>query len=274
MAQDYTMTAAGLSPATSPEYRAAFTRASRLFALSQRRPGGACTQGAATILSEDIEPGEPRKPIPCIYPEKMPRPYGPATGFDLNRDYADLGDIAWTRPTRDTVVIHYRGPDGGDGTVRLPMPLTTATDREKDEFVSFKTAYLAKLVGGSGTIDTRSVAQALRDEASDDTAPKARRPRAKTAAVPTEAPPTAAPSAELDAMRAALARVTEERDELRAEVARLTADLTEARTAADTDEADLVRAAVTIADLRAEVAGLRALRTVPRFTAPPPVVRA
>ena len=231
MAQDYTMTAAGLSPATSPEYRAAFTRASRLFALSQRRPGGACTQGAAVILSEDIEPGSPRS----------------------------------------FCVIHYRGSDGGEGTVRIPMPHLTATAREHDEWQSRKCEYLAKLAGGSGPIDTRSVAQALRDEAATD-APKTRRPRAKAAA-PIEAPPTADTAADLDALRAALARVTEERDELRAEVTRLTADLTDARTAADTDEADLVRAAETIADLRAEVAGLRALRTVPRFTAPP-VVRA
>ena len=270
MAQDYTMVTAGLSPATSPEYRAAFTRASRLFAHSQRRPGGSCTQGAATILSEDIEPGEPRKPIPCVYPEKTFIPYQGHVVFNAMEHLDDYGP-AWLPATRGTLIVRYRGADGGEGTVRMPMPAEDASDVQLAEWQDRKREYLSKLAGGSGPIDTRSVAQALREEAAD--VPKTRRGRAKTAA-PIEAPPTADTSEERDALRAALARVTEERDELRAEVARLTADLTEARAAADTDEADLVRAAETIADLRAEVTGLRALRTIPRFTAPPPVVRA
>lgn len=262
MAQEYTMTVGGLSPATSPEYRAAFVRANRLAALA--RKGTACTSGAAVILSEDIEPGDPKRPRPCIYPAKMPRPYGPETSFDLARDYANLHDIAWIPATRGTMVVRYRGADGGEGVVRMPMPRDDADDREKSEFQDRKADYLAKLTRGSGPVDTRSVVQALRDEAETvEDAPKPRKPRAKTADAATPDTATAA----------ALARVIEERDELRAEVARLTRELSDARTAADTDEADLVRAAATIADLRAEVAGLRAFRTVPTFV-PPPVVRA
>ena len=270
MAQEYTMTAAGLSPATSPEYRAQFTRASRLFAHSQRRPGGSCTQGAATILSEDIEPGEPQRPIPIIYPEKLLVAYEGKVLFDAAQHLEDYAP-AWLPATRGTLIVRYRGADGGEGVVRMPMPSEDANDVQLAEWQDRKSEYLRCLAGGSGAIDTRSVAQALREEAAD--VPKTRRPRAKTSPAPTEAPPTADMSAELDALRAALTRVTEERDELRSEVTRLAAELTEARTAADTDEADLVRAAETIADLRAEVAGLRAFRTVPRFTAPP-VVRA
>lgn len=271
MAQDYTMTAAGLSPATSPEYRAAFTRASRLFGLSQRRPGGSCTQGAAVILSEDIESGEPQRPIPIIYPEKLLVAYEGKILFDAAQHLEDYAP-AWLPATRGTLIVRYRGADGGEGVVRMPMPSEDANDVQLAEWQNRKSEYLKRLVGGSGAIDTRSVAQALRDEAAATDAPKTRRPRAKTSPTPTEAPPTADMSVDLDALRAALARVTEERDELRAEVTRLTSDLTDARTAADTDEADLVRASETIADLRAEVTGLRALRTVPRF-APPPVVR-
>ena len=272
MAQDYTMVAAGLSPATSPEYRAAFTRASRLFAHSQRRPGGSCTQGAAVILSEDIEPGEPQRPIPIVYPEKLLVAYEGMVPFDAAQHLEDYAP-AWLPATRGMLIVRYRGADGGEGMVRMPMPSEDADNVQLAEWQDRKSEYLKRLIGGSGPIDTRSVAQALREEAAD--APKPRRPRVKAATVaPIEAPPTADTSEERDALRAALARVTEERDELRAEVARLTSDLTDARTAADTDEADLMRAAETIADLRAEVAGLRALRTVPRFTAPPPVVRA
>ena len=234
------MTAAGLSPATSPEYRAAFTRASRLFALSQRRPGGSCTQGAATILSEDIEPGDPRKPIPCVYPEKLRVAYEGMVPFNAAEHLEDYAP-AWLPATRGMLIARYRGADGGEGTVRMPMPSEDANDVQLAEWQDRKREYLSKLAGGSGPIDTRSVAQALRDEAATD-APKTRRPRVKAATVaPIEAPPTADTSEERDALRAALARVTEERDELRAEVARLTADLTDARTAADTDEADLVR---------------------------------
>jgi cytochrome c556 len=255
------MTVGGLSPATSPEYRAAFVRANRLATLA--RKGTACTSGAAVILSEDIEPGEPRRPRPCIYPATMPRPYGPATSFDLARDYDHLGDIAWIPATRGTVVVRYRGADGGEGVVRMPMPRDDADDREKSEFQERKADYLAKLTRGSGPVDTRSVVQALREEAATaEDAPKHRKARAK--AIEAATPDTAT--------AAALARVIEERDELRAEVARLTRELSDARTAANTDEADLARAAATIADLRAEVAGLRAFRTVPSFT-PPPVVR-
>ncbi len=264
MAQDYTMTTAGLSPATSPEYRAAFIRANRLATLA--RKGTACITGAAVVLSEDIEPGDPKRPRPCIYPATMPRPYGPATSFDLARDYDHLGDIAWIPATRGTMVVRYRGADGGEGVVRMPMPRDDADDREKSEFQDRKTDYLARLTRGSGPVDTRSVVQALREEAATATvedAPKPRKPRAK--AIEAATPDTAT--------AAALARVLEERDELRAEVARLTRELSEARAAADTDEADLVRATATIADLRAEVAGLRAFRAVPSFV-PPPVVRA
>jgi hypothetical protein len=224
VAQDYTMTTAGLSPATSTEYRAAFIRANRLAALA--RKGTACTSGAAVILSEDIEPSG----------------------------------------SRATLIVRYRGADGGEGVVRMPMPRDDASDREKSEFQDLKAEYLAKLTRGSGPVDTRSVVQVLRDEAATATAedaPKPRKPRAK--AIEAATPDTATASA--------LARVLEERDELRSEVARLTRELNDARTAAETDEADLVRAAATIADLRAEVAGLRAFRTVPTFV-PPPVVRA
>ena len=264
MTQEYTMTSAGLSPATSPEYRAAFTRANRLATLA--RKGTACTTGAAVVLSEDIEPGEPRRPRPCIYPATMPRRYGPATAFDLARDYDHLGDIAWIPATRGTLIVRYRGADGGEGIVRMPMPRDDASDREKSEFQDCKADYLAKLTRGSGPVDTRSVVQALREEAATATAedaPKPRKPRAKATDTVTHDTATAS----------ALARVVEERDELRTEVARLTRELSDARTAADTDEADLVRATATIADLRAEVAGLRAFRTVPSFV-PPPVVRA
>jgi cytochrome c556 len=262
MAQEYTMTVGGLSPATSPEYRAAFLRANRLAALA--RKGTACTSGAAVILSEDIDPGDPKRPRPCIYPAKMSRPYGPETSFDFARDYENLGDIAWIPATRGTMVVRYRGADGGEGVVRMPMPRDDADDREKSEFQDRKADYLAKLTRGSGPVDTRSVVQALRDEAATaEDAPKPRKPRAK--AIEAATPDTAAASA--------LARVVEERDELRAEVTRLTREISEARTAADTDEADLARAAATIADLRAEVAGLRAFRSVPSFV-PPPVVRA
>lgn len=266
MAQEYTMTVGGLSPATSPEYRAAFVRANRLATLA--RKGTACTTGAAVILSEDIEPGDPKRPRPCIYPAKMPRAYGPETSFDVARDYDHLWDFAWIPATRGTLVVRYRGADGGEGVVRMPMPRDDADDREKSEFQDRKADYLAKLTRGSGPVDTRSVVQALREEAAvavavAEDAPKHRKHRAK--AIEAATPDTAAASA--------LARVLEERDELRSEVARLTRELSEARTAADTDEADLVRAAATIADLRAEVAGLRAFRTVPSFV-PPPVVRA
>jgi cytochrome c556 len=258
------MTVAGLSPATSPEYRAAFIRANRLATLA--RKGTACTTGAAVVLSEDIEPGEPRRPRPCIYPATMPRPYGPATSFDLARDYDHLGDIAWIPATRGTLIVRYRGADGGEGVVRMPMPADDANDVQIAEWQSRKTEFLAKLTRGSGPVDTRSVVQVLREEASTVTADDAPKPRKARAKAIEAATPDAANAA-------ALARVLEERDELRSEVARLTRELSEARTAADTDEADLVRAAATIADLRAEVAGLRAFRTVPTFV-PPPVVRA
>lgn len=265
MAQDYTMTVAGLSPATSPEYRAAFTRANRLATLA--RKGTACTTGAAVILSEDIEPGEPRRPRPCVYPETILVAYEGRRAFDASEDIEDLPG-AWIPATRGTLIVRYRGADGGEGVVRMPMPADDANDVQVAEWQSRKTEFLAKLTRGSGPVDTRSVVQALREEAATATvedAFKPRKPRAKTAATDTATP---------DATNAAaLARVLEERDELRSEVVRLTRELSDARTAADTDEADLARAAATIADLRAEVAGLRAFRIVPSFV-PPPVVRA
>jgi hypothetical protein len=264
MAQDYTMTEAGLSPATSAEYRAAFKRAKRLFDASQRRPS--FNQGAARILSEDIEPGLPKRPIPCIYPEKMPRPYGPATGFNLVPDYDNLGDIAWMKATRDTLVIIYRGADGGEGTVRLPMPF------EHEDAAGFnerKSDYLRKLTGGSGVIDTRSVVDALRADTSS--APKATKA--------TKAP-KATKASEQTSDIAAMSRVAYLESvvtDLRAEIFRLTADLNEAREAADTDAADATLARATVDDLRAEINTLRHLRL--KVDAPPvllskPIARA
>ncbi len=291
MAQEYTMVEAGLSPATSAEYRAQFKRAKRLFDASQRRPSFA--QGAAIVVSEDVEPGAPKRPIPCIYPEKMPRAYGPSTGFDVDRDYAHLYDIAWTKATRDTLVIVYRGADGGEGTVRMKMPMP---DQPNDiaSFNEMKSDFLKKLTGGSGPVDTRSVVDALREM--DTKAPKV----AKVAKVAKAAPePEPVPqltrlayleelcSAQRKDLDAAseVSEIRRERwnqaerhcvylesvvVELRDEVIRLTNELNEAREAADTDAADAVRARETADELRAELNTLRHLR--PKVEAPPVVL--
>lgn len=284
MAQEYTMTEAGLSPATSPEYRAAFKRAKKLFDASQRRPS--FNQGAARIISEDIEPGLPKRPIPCIYPEKMPRPYGPATGFNIVPDYDNLGDIAWLKPTRDVLVIRYRGADGGEGMVRMPMPF------EHEDIAGFnerKSDYLKKLTGGSDVVDTRTVIDALREE--NEKASKA----SKTSRSVKTSDESARRLAYLEELCAAqrkdlenAAEASEIRRErwqqaerhcvylesvvsdLRAEVIRLTNELNDAREAADTDAADAARARETADELRAELNTLRHLR--PKAADPEPIL--
>jgi hypothetical protein len=274
MAQEYTMVEAGLSPATSPEFRAAFKRAKRLFDASQRRPS--FNQGAAIVVSEDVEPGMPERPIPCIYPEKMPRAYGPSTGFDVERDYAHLYDIAWTTATRDTLVIVYRGADGGEGTVRMKMPMPEDHNAVAP-FNEMKSDYLRKLTGGSGPVDTRTVVDALREM--DAKVPKG----AKVAKAPKVAPvpvPEPEPVPQLtrdDTARSRVVYLESVVAELRDEVFRLTAELNDARECADTDAADAMRARETVAELRAEINGLRYLR--PKVEAPPvvlfnPIVRA
>jgi hypothetical protein len=297
MAQEYTMNEAGLSPATSPEYRAAFKRAKRLFDASQRRPSYG--QGAAIVVSEDVEPGLPKRPIPCIYPEKMPRPYGPSTGFDVERDYAHLYDIAWTKATRDTLVIVYRGADGGEGTARMRMPMPEDHNAVAS-FNEMKSDYLRKLTGGSGPIDTRTVVDALRAEDAPRVAKVAKAPQvAKVAPVPVPQSTRLAYLEELCAAQrkdldtaAEVSEIRRERwnqaerhcvylesvvAELRGEVIRLTNELNDARECADTDAADAVRARETVAELRAEVNALRYLR--PKADAPPvllssPIARA
>jgi len=268
VAQEYTMNEAGLSPATSPEYRAAFKRAKRLFDASQRRPS--FNQGAAIVVSEDVEPGLPKRPIPCIYPEKMPRPYGPSTGFDVERDYAHLYDIAWMKATRDTLVIVYRGADGGEGTVRMRMPMP---DQPNDiaSFNEMKRDYLKKLTGGSGVIDTRSVVDVLREmDAKPVKVPKVPN-------VPVPVPEPVPQATRDDAARSRVVYLESVVSELRDELIRLTNELNEAREAADTDAADAVRARETVAELRAEINALRYLR--PKVDAPPvllsnPIARA
>ena len=259
MAQEYTMNEAGLSPATSPEYRAAFKRAKKLFDASQRRPS--FSQGAAIVVSEDVEPGLPKRPIPCIYPEKMPRPYGPSTSFDVNRDYAQLHDIAWTKPTRDTLVIVYRGADGGEGTARMRMPMPEDHNAVAS-FNEMKSDYLRKMTGGSGPVDTRSVVDVLREMDARPVRPVKVAKVAKVAKVPEPVPePVPVPQATRD--DAAVARVAYLESvvtDLRSEIFRLTAELNEAREAADTDATDAMRAREMVAELRAEINGLRYLR--------------
>jgi len=262
MAQEYTMIESGLSPATSPEYRAQFRRAKKLFDASQRRPS--CNQGAAVVVSENVEPGLPKRPIPCIYPEKMPRPHGPPTSFDVERDYAHLYGIAWTQPTRDTLVIVYRGADGGEGTVRMPMPVPE-DHIAVASFNEMKSDYLKKLTGGSGPVDTRSVVDVLR--AMDEKPVKGAKTPKAPMPEPTRDDPARSRVVYLESV------VAELRDELR----RLTNELNDARECADTDAADAVRARQTVDELRAEINGLRYLR--PKGDAPPvilysPIVRA
>jgi hypothetical protein len=269
MAQEYTMVEAGLSPATSPEYRAQFKRAKRLFDASQRRPS--FNQGAAIVVSEDVEPGLPKRPIPCVYPEKMPRAYGPSTSFDVERDYANLYDLAWTKPTSDTLVIVYRGADGGEGTARMRMPMPEDHNAVAS-FNEMKSDYLRKLTGGSGPVDTRSVVDVLREM---DEKPVKVAKVAKAAKVP-EPVPVPQPTRD-DAARSRVVYLESVVAELRDELRRLTADLNEARECADTDAADAMRARETVAELRAEINGLRYLR--PKVDAPPvilsnPIVRA
>ena len=263
MAQEYTMIESGLSPATSPEYRAQFRRAKKLFDASQRRPS--CNQGASVVVSEDVEPGLPKRPIPCIYPAKMPRPYGPSTSFDVERDYAHLYDIAWTQPTRDTLVIVYRGADGGEGTVRMPMPVPE-DHIAVASFNEMKSDYLRKLTGGSGPVDTRSVVDVLRamDKKPGNVA-KVRMPE-----------PVHQPTRD-DAARSRVVYLDSVVADLRAEIVRLTNELNDARECADTDAADAMRARKTVDELRAEINGLRYLR--PKGDAPPvllsnPIARA
>ena len=269
MAQEYTMIEAGLSPATSPEYRAQFKRAKKLFDAAQRRPS--CNQGASVVVSEDVEPGLPQRPIPCIYPAKMPRPYGPSTSFDVERDYAHLYDIAWTQPTRGTLVLVYRGADGGEGTVRMRMPMP----EDHNAVASFnerKSDYLRKLTGGSGPVDTRSVVDVLRamDEKPGNVAKVA-----KVAKVPM--PETVPQPTRDDAARSRVVYLDSVVADLRAEIVRLTNELNDARECADTDAADAMRARKTVDELRAEINGLRYLR--PKGDAPPvllsnPIARA
>jgi len=270
MAQEYTMLESGLSPATSPEYRASFKRAKKLFDASQRRPS--FSQGASVVVSEDVEPGLPKRPIPCIYPAKMPRSYGPSTGFDVERDYAHLYDIAWTQPTRNTLVIVYRGADGGEGTVRMPMPMP----EDHNAVASFnekKSDYLRKLTGGSGPVDTRTVVDVLRamDEKPGNVAKVA-----KVAKVPM--PETVPQPTRDDAARSRVVYLESVVAELRDELRRLTDELNDARECADTDAADAVRARQTVDELRAEINGLRYLRpkgdTVPPVILYSPIVRA
>ncbi len=311
MAQEYTMIEAGLSPATSPEYRASFRRAKRLFEASQRRPSFG--QGAAVVVSEDIEPGMPKRPIPCIYPTMRPSSYrtGPAVPLDSLRDYDTL-DGLWTKATRDTLVIVYRGADGGEGTVRMRMPMPDQPN-DIESFNEMKSDYLRKLTGGSGPVDTRTVVDALRDM--DAKAPKVAKPVKVAKAAPEPEPepvpvqepvPVPVPQLtrlayleelcsaqkkDLDAASEA-SEIRRERwnqaerhcvylesvvAELRDEVIRLTSELNEAREAADTDAADAMRARETVAELRAEINGLRYLR--PKVEAPPvllsnPIARA
>ena len=264
MAQEYTMIEAGLSPATSPEYRASFRRAKRLFDASQRRPSFA--QGAAIVVSEDVEPGAPKRPIPCIYPEKMPRAYGPSTGFDVDRDYAHLYDIAWTKATRDTLVIVYRGADGGMGTARMQMPMPDQPN-DIESFNEMKSDFLKKLTGGSGPVDTRTVVDVLR-EMDAKVAKVAKAPKVAHVAAP-EPEPVRQPTRD-DAARSRVIYLESVVAELRDEVFRLTAELNEAREAADTDAADAVRVRETAAELRAEINGLRYLR--PKIEAPPVIL--
>jgi hypothetical protein len=295
------MVEAGLSPATSTKYRASFKRAKKLFDASQRRPS--FNQGAAIVVSEDVEPGLPKRPIPCIYPEKMPRAYGPATSFDVDRDYAHLYDIAWTKPTRDTLVIVYRGADGGEGTVRMRMPVPEDHNAVAS-FNEMKSDYLRKLTGGSGPVDTRSVVDVLRDmdEKPVKVAKVAKAPEApkvaKVAPVPQSTRlayleelcdaqrkdlDTAAEASEIRRERWSQAErhcvyLESVVSELRDEVIRLTNELNEAREAADTDAADAMRARETVDELRAEINGLRYLRpkgdTVPPVLLSNPIVRA
>jgi len=265
------MVEAGLSPATSPEYRTAFKRAKKLFDTSQRRPS--FSQGAAIVISEDVEPGLPKRPIPCVYPEKMPRAYGPSTSFDVERDYAQLYDIAWTKPTRDTLVIVYRGADGGEGTVRMRMPMLEDHNAVAS-FNEIKSDYLRKLTGGSGPVDTRSVVDVLRDM---DAKPVKVAKVAKVASVPASVPEPVPQPTRDDAARSRVVYLESVVAELRDELRRLTSELNDARECADTDAADAMRARETVAELRAEINGLRYLR--PKFDAPPvilsnPIVRA
>ena len=275
MAQEYTMVEAGLSPATSAEYRAQFKRAKKLFDVSQRRPSFA--QGAAIVVSEDVEPGLPKRPIPCIYPTMRPSSYrtGPAVPLDSLRDYDTL-DGLWTTATRDTLVIVYRGADGGEGTVRMKMPMQDQPN-DIESFNEIKSDYLRKLTGGSGVIDTRTVVDALRDM--DAKAPKvakvAKAPKVALVPVP-EPEPVRQPTRD-DTARSRVVYLESVVAELRDEVIRLTNELNEAREAADTDAADAMRARETVAELRAEINGLRYLR--PKVDAPPvllsnPIARA
>jgi hypothetical protein len=290
------MVEAGLSPATSTEYRAAFKRAKKLFDASQRRPS--FNQGASVVVSEDVEPGLPKRPIPCIYPEKMIRPYGPSTGFDVERDYARLYDIAWMQPTRDTLVIVYRGADGGEGTVRMRMPMPEDHNAVAS-FNEMKSDYLKKLTGGSGPIDTRSIVDVLRamDEKTGSIAKVAKVAKVlKVDSVPVPVPvPQSTRLAYLEELCAAqrkdldtaaeASEIRRERwnqaerhcvylesvvAELRDEVIRLTNELNEARECADTDAADALRANQAADELRAEVNALRHLR--PKGDIVPPVL--
>jgi len=268
------MVEAGLSPATSPEYRAQFKRAKKLFDASQRRPSYG--QGASVVVSEDVEPGLPKRPIPCIYPEKIARPYGPPTGFNLDSDYDDLHDIAWTKPTRDTLVIVYRGADGGEGTVRMRMPMPEDHNAVAS-FNDMKSDYLRKLTGGSGLVDTRTVVDVLHamDAKPVKVAKAAKAPKIDSVPVPVPEP-VPQPTRD-DAARSRVVYLESVVAELRDEVIRLTNELNDARECADTDAADAMRARETVAELRAEINGLRYLR--PKGDAPPvvlfnPIVRA